>query len=176
MRKGLIAFLGVLLSAAALKGRAPTAPLKAVEHVDLNRYVGKWYEIARYPNRFERDCDRDVTAEYSLRADGKIRVVNSCITAEGRAKQSIGTAIVTDKTTSAKLKVTFFWPFYGKYWIIDLGENYEYAVVGEPSRKYLWILGRSPRLEETRYQNVVSRLNTQGYEPAKLAKTTQTAR
>lgn len=151
-----------------------THPLRTVGHVDLNRYIGKWYEVARYPNRFERSCDHDVTAEYSIRKDGKIRVLNSCMTMEGKQKQSEGTAVIVDKETNAKLKVTFFWPFYGKYWIIDLGQDYEFAVVGEPSRGYLWILSRSPDLPETTYQKILSRLNEQGYQPSKVVKTRQT--
>jgi len=141
--------------------------------VELNRYVGKWYEIARYPKRFEHECDRDVTAEYSIREDGRIRVLNSCVTVAGRQKRAVGTAIVVDKTTCAKLKVTFFWPFYGKYWIIELGENYEYAVVGEPSHNYLWSLSRSPQLSEVRYQQILNSLNVNGDESSKLVKTRQ---
>ena len=171
MRKRLIALLGVLFGSAVGTYATPTVPLQTAGRVELNRYIGKWYEIARYPNRFERDCERDVTADYSILADGDIRVLNSCVTAEGREKRAVGTARVVDKTTGAKLKVTFFWPFYGNYWVIQLGENYEYAVVGEPSRRYLWILSRSPLFPEERYQQVLSRLRTQGYEPSKLAKT-----
>jgi apolipoprotein D and lipocalin family protein len=149
--------------------------LQTVAHVDLNRYLGRWYEIARYPNLFERKCDHDVTADYSIRADGKIRVLNSCVTADGKRKQSDGTAIVVDQETNAKLKVTFFWPFYGKYWIIDLGTEYEYSVVSEPSRDYLWILSRSPELPESTYQQILSRLSEQDYKSSKLVKTRQTA-
>ena len=153
---------------------ASTSPLPTVGRVDLNRYIGKWYEVARYPNRFQRSCDHDVTAEYSIRKDGKIRVLNSCTTVAGKQKQVEGTAVIVDKETNAKLKVTFFWPFYGKYWIIDLGQDYEFAVVGEPSRGYLWILSRSPDLPDAAYQKILSRLNEQGYQPSKLVKTRQT--
>ena len=172
MRKRTTALLGGLLATVAMAASMP--PLQTVGHVDLNRYIGKWYEIARYPNRFERSCDHDVTAEYSIRTDGKIRVENSCVTAEGKPKQSEGTAIIVDKETNAKLKVTFFWPFYGKYWVIDLGQEYEFAVVGEPSRDYLWILSRSPTLPDATYLKILSRLNEQGYQPSKVVKTRQT--
>jgi apolipoprotein D and lipocalin family protein len=172
MRIHRITFLfSVLVGALALAGA--TTPLRTVERVDLNRYVGKWYEIARYPNRFENSCDRDVTAEYSRRNDGKIRVLNSCVTAAGKLKRAEGTAIVVDTQTNAQLKVTFFWPFYGKYWVIDLGPNYEYAVVGEPSRKYLWILSRSPKLPEATYHDILQRIAQQSYETAKLVPTRQ---
>jgi len=132
-------------------------------------------EIARYPNRFEKKCDRDVTAEYSIKDNGKIRVVNTCTARTGKTEQSEGTAKVVDASTNAKLKVTFFWPFYGKYWIIDLGDEYEYSVVGEPSRHYLWILSRSPVMQDSVYQNILHQLTANGYEPRKLVRTTQTA-
>ena len=151
-------------------------PLATVGHVDLNRYIGRWFEIARYPNRFERKCDRDVTAEYSIERNGRIRVVNACVTRKGKVEQSKGTAKVVDASTNAKLKVTFFWPFYGNYWIIELGNDYEYAVVGEPSRHYLWILSRSPAMQDSVYEGILHRLATYGYDPRKLAKTTQTFR
>lgn len=153
--------------------RTRAADLKTVEHVDLDRYVGKWYELARYPNRFERECDRNVTAEYAKQNDGKIRVLNSCVRAGGKTKRSEGRAKVEDKTTNAKLAVTFFWPFYGKYWVIDLGQKYEYAVVGEPSRKYLWILSRTPSLPESTYAEITGRLAAKGYDAGKLVKTRQ---
>jgi apolipoprotein D and lipocalin family protein len=149
-------------------------PLETVSHVDLNRYLGRWFEIAKYPNRFERKCDRNVTASYAIRPDGKISVVNACTTREGKPNQSTGWAKVVDQKTNAKLKVTFFWPFFGNYWIIDLGPDYEYAVVGEPGRKYLWILSRTPRMYDKVYAEVVSRLAAKGYDAAKLELMPQT--
>ncbi len=126
-------------------------PLQSVPKVDLNRYTGRWYEIAKYPNRFERKCDRNVTATYTLRSDGKIGVANACTTREGKLTQAEGWAKVVDQKTCSKLKVTFFWPFFGDYWIIDLSPNYEYAVIGEPSRKYLWILSRTAKMDDKLY-------------------------
>ena len=148
--------------------------LQTVSHVDLSRYIGRWYEIAKYPNRFERKCDRNVTASYALRPDGKISVVNACTTREGKPTVSTGWAKVVDQKTGAKLKVTFFWPFFGDYWIIELGHNYEYAVVGEPGRKYLWILSRTPKMDDGIYAEVVSRLAAKGYDAAKLELMPQT--
>ena len=150
-------------------------PLETVRHVDLDRYTGRWFEIARYPNRFERKCDRDVTAEYSKKENGTIRVVNACVTRTGAIERSEGTAKIVDPSTNAKLKVTFFWPFYGKYWIIGLGDQYEYAVVGEPSREYLWILSRTPAIQDALYRKILLQVAASGYEPRKLVKTTQTA-
>lgn len=143
-------------------------PLNTVPKVELDRYVGRWYEVARYPNRFERDCARDVTAEYSLQENGKIRVVNSCTKQDGKRKQAKGSAKIVDKASNAKLKVTFFWPFYGDYWIIDLDPEYRWAVIGEPKRQFLWILGRTPTLEASTMQDILSRLASRGYDASRL--------
>lgn len=152
------------------RGRAAAANRRAR---GFEPYLGRWFEIARYPNRFERKCDRNVTAEYAMKDNGKIRVVNTCLTSQGKPDRAEGTAIVVDKSTNAKLKVTFFWPFYGNYWVIDLGPNYEYAVVGEPSRRYLWILSRSPTIQDATYRDILSRLAAKGYDPQELMRTTQ---
>jgi len=147
--------------------------LSTVSGVDLTRYVGKWYEIARYPNWFEKADVTDVTAEYTARQDGKITVVNSCRRADGTIKTSKGEATVEDQETHAKWKVTFFKPFYGKYWVIDLAADYSYAVVGEPTRKYLWILSRAPRMSAETYGKISQRVRELGYDPAKLIQTAQ---
>jgi apolipoprotein D and lipocalin family protein len=126
---------GFLLGAQHSSAQATsTSPLTAVDKVDLRRYAGKWYEIARYPNRFQRNCQSDTIAVYTLRGDGKVQVVNSCREKDGKVTIARGTAKVVDKKTNAKLKVTFFWPFYGDYWVIGLSPDYRYAIVGEPSR------------------------------------------
>jgi apolipoprotein D and lipocalin family protein len=144
-------------------------PLQVVPQVDVKRYLGSWYEIARYPNRFQKGCV-DSRADYRLRPDGDIRVLNTCRkdNPEGPMKSAEGRAWIVDKNTNAKLKVRFFWPFSGDYWIIDLGENYEYAVVGEPKRKYLWILSRRPAMDPESYQEILERLKEKGYDPGKL--------
>lgn len=148
-----------------------TSELPTVAQVDLTRYMGRWYEISRYPNRFQRDCASDTSAQYTLRADRKVEVINSCRKQDGKTKSVRGKAKVVDSKSNAKLKVTFFWPFYGDYWIIGLGENYEYAIVGEPSRKYLWILSRTPVMDDQTYQKVLEQVRTAGYDAAKLIKT-----
>jgi apolipoprotein D and lipocalin family protein len=165
-----LAYLGLALFGAFSVARAAfaEAPLETVPKVDLSRYTGRWYEIARYPNRFERKCASDVTATYSLRSDGKISVVNTCKTREGKLNQANGWAKVVDEKTGSKLKVTFFWPFFGDYWIIDLGSNYEYAVIGEPSRKYLWILSRTAKMDDKLYAEIAGRLTAKGYDASKL--------
>lgn len=147
--------------------------LETVSSVDLSRYVGRWYEIARLPNRFEKKCADSVTAEYAIRNDGKIDVINRCRKENGEFTTAKGQAKIVDKRTNAKLKVTFFWPFYGNYWILELGSNYEYAVVGDPSRKYLWILSRTPKLDEAVYQQLLTRMADRGFDTAKVIKTAQ---
>lgn len=151
-------------------------PLRTVDSVDLSRYTGTWYEIARYPNRFQRDCQSDTTAEYTLRKDGKVQVVNSCRQKDGKIKTARGTAKIADKTTNAKLRVTFFWPFYGDYWVIGLDSDYRYAIVGEPKRKYLWILSRTPEMDGTTYEKIVEQIRAASYDPEKLIKTRQSPR
>jgi apolipoprotein D and lipocalin family protein len=150
------------------------SPLTVVDVVDLNRYLGMWYEIASYPSWFQKGCTGS-TAEYSLLSDGKIQVINRCHkdSLEGPLKVSKGKAEVVDPATNAKLKVWFFWPFKGNYWIIDLSPDYQWVVVGEPSRKYLWILSRTPTMDEAVYQEILERLPQKGYDPAGLRKTAQ---
>jgi apolipoprotein D and lipocalin family protein len=175
-----ILFIATLLAAApaALLGmgaQEPLPPLEVVPQVDLSRYMGTWYEIARFPHRFQEGCVA-TKATYALREDGKVDVLNECRTesTDGPVKTAKGTAKVVDKKTNAKLKVTFFWPFHGDYWIIDLGNNYEYAVVGHPTRKYLWILSRTPFMDEAIYGRIVRRLqNEKGYDTSKLIRTVQ---
>jgi len=146
--------------------------LKAVPHVELSRYLGDWHEIAAFPQSFQRGCTAS-TATYTLRTDGDLDVVNRCRkdSPVGPEKIARGRARVVDKATNAKLEVSFFRPFWGAYWIIDLGADYEFAVVGHPSRDYLWILAREPRLEPSVYDAIVARLKTQGYENHRLART-----
>ena len=164
-------FLTAAAVAVALK--AEKHELDVVQAVDLSRYVGRWYEIARLPNGFQKKCADTVTADYAVRPDGKIEVINRCRKASGEIATAKGKAKIVDKKTNAKLKVTFFWPFYGDYWILDLGPNYEYAVVGEPGRKYLWILSRSPRMDEALYQHLLQKMATQGFNTEMMIRTSQ---
>jgi apolipoprotein D and lipocalin family protein len=150
--------------------------LRTVPHVDLDRYLGTWYDIASFPQRFQRGCT-GTTATYTLRSDGQIDVLNRCRKGSLTAKESVarGRARVVDRTTNAKLKVSFFRPFWGDYWIIDLGANYEYAVVGHPSRDYLWILSRTRTMDDAVYERILGRLREQGYEVQRLNRTQQQA-
>jgi apolipoprotein D and lipocalin family protein len=170
----LVFTVGIMWGVKPVQAGDGKALLEVVPSVDLTRYAGKWYEIARLPNRFQRDCAGNTTATYTLRPDGKITVLNECRTADGRRKSATGTARVADpRGPNAKLKVTFFWPFSGKYWIIDLDPEYRWAVVGEPRRDYLWILSREPRLDAALYQQIVERAKQRGFAIEKLLKTRQ---
>lgn len=151
-------------------------PLQAVAFVDLEKYAGRWFEIARYPHRFEEGCS-DVTADYARQADGTITVVNQCRLEEegGEIKKASGLAKVVDSQSNAKLKVSFFWPFYGDYWILKLDPHYQYAVVGEPSRKYVWILSRTPTISEKLLAELIEDIRSLGYDPSRLILTRQSA-
>jgi apolipoprotein D and lipocalin family protein len=165
----------IVAFAIALPGQtAETPPLEVVDSVDLDRYLGRWHEIASYPAWFQKNCTA-VTADYSRRDDGVIEVINSCRkgSLDGKLKQSTGRAKVVDEGTNAKLKVSFFGPFWGPYWIIDLDPDYQWAVVGAPSRKYLWILSRTPEMDDAVYDAIISRLPAKGYDPARLNRTLQ---
>ena len=147
--------------------------LEVVSHVELEKYLGKWYEIAHLPAKFEEGCD-ETTATYTLLKDGSISVLNQSIK-NGKVKQAKGKAKVVDKNSNAKLKVTFFWPFYGDYWILKLGNNYEYSIVGTPNRKYLWILSRTPQMDDKLYSKLIEYAKSKGFDVNKLIKTFQKA-
>jgi len=135
--------------------------LAPVSRVDLARYAGIWYEIAKIPNRFQKQCARDTLAQYTLRPDGRIDVVNQCIKRNGSVDQARGIAKVVDTATGAKLKVSLVsllgWrPFWGDYWILGLDQDYRWAVVGAPNRKYGWILARSKTLDPNALQTIAA--------------------
>ena len=147
-------------------------PLQTVQKVDINRYLGTWYEIARYEHFFEKDC-KNVSANYSMLDEQTIKVVNRCTNMlTNEKKEAIGRAYATDDTNS-KLKVSFFRPFYGDYWVMILDENYDYVVVGTPSREYLWILARKSILDEKIKNEILQKLPTLGFDASKLIWTIQ---
>lgn len=141
--------------------------LATVPKLDIDRYMGTWYEIARLPNRFENGLE-SITATYSLRPDGRITVINRGIKLSGKLSQIEGVAWVPDKSEPGKLKVRFFWPFAGKYWIVFLDESYRVAMVGEPKRKYFWILSRTPELDKDTLQELIRIAKQKGFETNKL--------
>jgi apolipoprotein D and lipocalin family protein len=170
----LLILLGLGSCAKTTTERLQLPELKTVPSVEVSRYLGTWYEISSFPQRFQRGCHA-TTATYSLLDDGEIEVVNRCNkdALDGPEEIARGRARVVDKTTNAKLEVSFFRPFWGDYWIVDLGANYEFAVVGHPEREYLWILSRTPSMEESVYQEILARLTEQGYETNRLVLTKQ---
>lgn len=174
MKKTFFLYSIILLLAACASDGTGLAPPEVVPQVDLSRYAGRWYEIASFPQRFQKGCT-DTRADYRLHDNGKIGVLNSCYR-NGKMDRAKGKAWVADRNTNAKLKVSFFWPFRGDYWIIALGKDYEYAVVSAPSRKYLWILSREPHMDEARYSRIVQQLRDRGFDVGRLRRTEQAGR
>lgn len=148
--------------------------LETVPNVDLKKYAGKWYEIASFPQRFQKGCNC-TTAEYTLTDKDYVIVENRCNRDSINGKESYikGKAFIVENSGNAKLKVQFFWPFKGKYWIIDLADDYSYAVVGHPNRKYLWILSRTATMNDSTYEAILSRLVEKGFDISKINRTNQ---
>lgn len=148
--------------------------LETVKELDINKYLGTWYEIARLPNSFEIGLEC-VTANYSLLENGKIQVLNKgyLIEDNSKFKTAKGKAYIPDKNEPAKLKVTFFWPFYGDYWVLALDENYQYAMVGDESRKYLWILARKNSIDNEIYLKLIKEAKSKSFDVEKMIKVNQ---
>lgn len=172
LRGTLMMGMAAMGCATSTTDRLHLPPLETVPQVDLSRYLGHWYEIAAFPQSFQKGCKAS-TATYALRDDGDIDVLNRCRkgSIDGPEKSARGRARVVDRTTNAKLEVSFFRPFWGDYWIIDLANDYSYAVVGHPSRDYLWILSRTPTMPAATYDAIVARLQQNGYETSRLVRT-----
>jgi len=177
-----ICFVALLLWPSGSLHDSAQAELRAVPSIDIGRYLGVWYEIARLPNSFQEKCAGEVTATYSLFDDGDIRVVNRCRKEDGEMTEAEGRARrASDEGPNSKLKVRFapaflaFLPFvWGDYWVIDIAPDYSYAVVGEPRREYLWILSRTPVLGEQVLNGIIARIQEQGYDVSRLVRTRQT--
>jgi apolipoprotein D and lipocalin family protein len=171
----LVAFVAGTLSAAT----QPPQPLELVDDVDLSRYAGSWYEVARFPNKFQKKCVGDVTATYTLRSDGSINVVNKCREADGKWNDAEGVAKLDREVNSnAALQVRFAPAFlsllpnvWGDYRIIGLDPDYRWSVVGEPKREYLWILSRTPEMSEKDYSRATAIAEANGFDVSKLVRT-----
>ena len=166
----LLATLCLGLCALTASAQTP-APLNTVPSVDVPRYMGTWYEIAKYPNWFQKKCASSTSATYSLQADGQVQVLNRCKTASGEWSEALGTARQIGRANSPRLQVRFapawlsFIPIvWGNYWIIDLDPQYQWVVVSEPSREYLWILSRTPELPAATYQGLLDKLASNGFD------------
>lgn len=175
-----ISFTIILATLSFFAQSSKETPVRTVPSVDLNKYSGVWYEIAKYPNKFQKDCVGNTTATYTLKREGKLEVLNRCLEKDGTVKDATGAGKVEDKQTKAKLKVRFapgFLSFlsavWGDYWIIDLAPDYSYSVIGTPDRDYFWILSRTPELKDDLYQDILRRAEQQGFVPSKVVKTPQ---
>mgnify|MGYP000019308026 CR=1 FL=1 len=155
-------------------------PLQSVKSLDVPRYLGRWYEIAKFPNRFQRECVSDTSADYTLLPDGHLRVLNQCRQADGEWQRAVGLAKQVGDDQSARLEVRFapawlsFLPFvWGDYWVVDLDDKYELVAVSEPARAYLWVLSRSPVVDASRYAALLARLTAMGLDVSRPEKTPQ---
>jgi apolipoprotein D and lipocalin family protein len=170
-----ILFLVVFFSSGCASVPKKASPeLEVVSYVDIERYMGKWYEIALYPNWFEKGCFRS-TAFYEQLQDGEIKVTNQCRMngPDGELNEATGIATIVNRKTNAKLKVQFFWPFKGDYWIIDLDRDYQYSIVSEPNRQYLWILSRSPNMDFQTLEKLKATIRRNGFDLTYLKQTLQ---
>jgi apolipoprotein D and lipocalin family protein len=173
MKKNLLILFTMMIFSSANSQKT----LTVVTSVDLNRYKGKWYEIARLPNSFERKL-KCTSADYSLREDGRITVVNAgnYITDPQKSTSAKGVAWIPDKNSPGKLKVQFFWPFSGNYWIMHLDKDYRYVLVGEPALKYLWILAREKQMDESTYKLLLQKAIDNGYDVKSIIRVEQDCR
>lgn len=169
--------LTLLVAACAASG--PRPPLETVSRVELDRYAGTWHEVALYPNRFQQACAAETSATYTPLGDGRIGVHNRCRRADGTEMSVEGVAEVVDPASNARLKVSFLpawlrWTGIGRgdYWVLYLSPDYRVAIVGEPSREYLWILARTPTLTEAEYEALMPKVRAAGYDPARLRRAT----
>jgi apolipoprotein D and lipocalin family protein len=162
-------------TASAQTTGAEPAPLKPIASLDVPRYMGTWYEVAKYPNRFQKQCARNTRADYQAQPDGMLQVLNRCVTAEGKTTEALGAARQVGGADSPKLQVRFapawlsFLPMvWGDYWVIDLDPQYQLVAVSEPQREYLWVLSRTPKVEATAYQALLARLAQRGFDLKRL--------
>ncbi len=178
--RSLLAIIMIMTAAIAAAAQSGPGKLQAVPSVDLNKYAGKWYEIAKYPNKFQKKCVGNTSATYTRKENGRIEVLNQCLMKDGMMNTAKGEAKIADKATNSKLKVRFapgalsFLPFvWANYWVIDLEKDYQYAVIGEPGRDYFWILSRQPEMDDKTFQAILRRAETMGFDPAKVERTPQ---
>ena len=173
----LVLLFGAVLGASPRAGAAEPPPLAPIASLELERYMGTWYEAARFPNRFQRDCAGPAVATYSLQPEGGVRVVNRCPLADGKTDEAIGEARRIGSPGSSRLQVRFapawlsWLPMvWGDYWVIDLDPAYQLAVVSEPKREYLWVLSRTPKVDPAAWDAVMLRLRDKGFDLSRLKK------
>ena len=176
MSKNVIFIIALLFLINACKGQNKMIDKTVVKELNIEKYLGKWYEISRFDHRFERGLV-GVTAFYSFREDGKLKVVNSGYkkALNGEKSEAIGKAKIPDPKTPSKLKVSFFWFFYVDYYVLELDKNYQWAVIGSSSDNYLWILSRTPKIEKGLYNELLNKIANRGYDVNKLISVEQKA-
>jgi lipocalin len=176
MRKNIIFIIALFFLINACKSQNTMIDKTVVKELNIEKYLGKWYEISRFDHSFERGLV-GVTATYSIRDDGKIKVVNSGYknTLNGQKSEVIGKAKIPDLNVPSKLKVSFFWFFYADYFVLELDKNYQWAIIGSSSDNYLWILSRTPQMEESQYNELLNKITNRGYDVKKLIKVEQKA-
>ena len=170
MKKTALTLITIMIFISVNSQKVPSV----VASVDLNRYKGTWYEIARLPNFFERKL-KCTSATYTLRDDGKITVLNkgNYLSDPQKSTSAKGVAWIPDIKSPAKLKVQFFWPFSGNYWIMELDTEYKYVLVGDPSYKYLWILAREKKMDEATYAMLLQKAVQKGYDVKSIIRVEQ---
>lgn len=189
MLKNWLAILALGMSASGLSAPLAASPvgyeavLSTIPSLEITRYIGRWYEIAKYPNRFQKKCVGDTTAEYSRQPGGKLQVINRCRMENGQFDEATGAVRQIGEQSSAKLKVrfapawlSFISAVWGDYWVIDLDADYQLVAVSEPKRQYLWILARSPMVSPDRYESLLRRLRNKGFDTRKLEMTLHAAK
>ena len=174
--------LSALANGGAAENESPTqsSALRTIPSLDVARYMGTWYEIAKYPNWFQKKCTGGARADYSLMSDGRVKVINRCRIAGGDLSEVIGVARQIGSSTSPKLEVRFapawlsFLPFvWGDYWVIELDDDYQLVAVSEPKKEYLWILSRTPKVDPASYNTLLTKLREKGFDMHKLEVTLQ---
>lgn len=174
MRNYILLFILLATGTFSCQSQTNMIDKTVVTELDIDKYLGKWYELARYDHRFERNLV-GVSATYSMREDGKIKVLNAGYkdSLDGVFSEAIGKAKIPNMKEPAKLKVSFFWIFYGDYFVMELDEDYQWALIGSSSDDYLWILSRTPHMDETLYEGLLTKLTKRGYDVSKLIKVPQ---
>lgn len=173
---------GVQSACTTTADTASSEPLQSIPTLDVARYMGTWHEIAKYPNRFQQQCVSNTQAEYSLQGAGRVQVINRCQTSDGSVAEAVGTARQVGPADSSQLKVRFapawlsWLPMvWGDYWVIDLDPAYQLVAVSEPRREYLWVLSRTPAVDEQAYRRLLARLEARGFDVQRLERSPQDA-
>lgn len=173
---------GVQSACTTTADTASSEPLQSIPTLDVARYMGTWHEIAKYPNRFQQQCVSNTQAEYSLQGAGRVQVINRCQTSDGSVAEAVGTARQVGPADSSQLKVRFapawlsWLPMvWGDYWVIDLDPAYQLVAVSEPRREYLWVLSRTPAVDEQAYRRLLARLEARGFDLQRLERSPQDA-